>query len=198
MVGDFVFSVAVVTDVNEEVRSMSWRRRRRARGLWVLGLMILLVFGAVTAAAEVRVLFSPEAGAKILETLVARIEGAEERIYILMYSFTLEELAHALVARHEDGVDLRVVMDRRQAGLKKAVDETLEERGIPVRRLGGSNGGCMHIKMMIVDDAVITGSYNWSRGAAEKNDENLLIIEDEEEVLKAHLEKFEKLWQPTS
>lgn len=177
---------------------MSWRRRRRARGLWVLGLMILLVFGAVTAAAEVRVLFSPEAGEEILETLVARIKGAEERIYILMYSFTLDELAHALVARHEDGVDLRVVMDRRQAGLKKAVDETLVEAGVPVMRLDGSNGGCMHIKMMIVDDAVITGSYNWSRGATEKNDENLLIIEDEEEVLKAHLEKFEKLWQPTS
>ena len=78
------------------------------------------------------------------------------------------------------------------------MDEILVEAGVPVMTVGGSNGGYMHIKMMIVDDAVITGSYNWSRGATEKNDENLLIIEDEEEVLKAHLEKFEKLWQPTS
>jgi len=177
---------------------MSWRRRRRVRGLWVLGLMILLVFGPVTAVAEVKVLFSPEAGEEILETLVARIGGAEKRIYILMYSFTLDELAYALIARHKDGMDLRVVMDRRQAGQEKAVDEALVEAGVPVMRLGGSNGGYMHIKMMIVDDAVITGSYNWSQGATEKNDENLVIIEDEEEVLKAHLEKFEKLWQPVS
>jgi len=177
---------------------MSWRKGRRGRGLWVLGLVILLVFGAVSAAAEVKVLFSPEAGAEILETLVARIEGAEERIYILMYSFTVDELAQALIGKYEDGVDLRVVMDRRQAGMEKAVDETLIRAGVPVMRLGGSNGGYMHIKMMIVDDVVITGSYNWSRGATEKNDENLLIIEDEKGVLKAHLEKFEKVWQPTS
>ena len=177
---------------------MSWRREQRGRTLWALGLVILLIFGAISAAAEVRVLFSPEAGEEILETLVARIGGAEERIYILMYSFTLEGLAHALVAKHEDGVDLRVVMDRRQAGMKKAVDEALVEAGVPVMRLGGSGGGCMHIKMMIVDDAVITGSYNWSQGATEKNDENLLVITDEEEVLNAHLEKFEELWQATS
>jgi len=177
-----------------------WRRRERkgACHLWVLGLVILLVFGAVTAAAEVRVLFSPEAGEEILETLVARIGGAEKRIYILMFSFTLDELAHALIARHEDGVDLRVVMDRRQAGQEKAVDETLMEAGVPVMRVGGSNGGYMHIKMMIVDDAVITGSYNWSKGGTENNDENFLIIENEAEVLAGHLEKFEKLWQPTS
>lgn len=177
---------------------MSWREGGGARSLWVLGLMILLVFGAVMAAAEVRVLFSPEAGEEILETLVARIEGAEKRIYILIYSFTLDELAQALIAKHEDGVDLRVVMDRRQAGQEKAVDEILEGAGVSVMRLSGSNGGYMHIKMMIVDDAVITGSYNWSRGATEKNDENLLIIESEEEILKAHLEKFEKLWQSAS
>jgi len=177
---------------------MSWRWRRRARGLWALGLMILLVFGAVAVAAEVTVLFSPEAGEEILETLVARIKGAEERIYILMYSFTLDELAHALVARHGDGVELRVIMDRRQAGQEKAVDEMLVEAGVPVMRVGGSNGGYMHIKMMIVDDAVITGSYNWSKGGTESNDENLLIIENEAEVLAGHLEKFEKLWQPTS
>lgn len=177
---------------------MSWRKGRRARSLWVLGLMILLVFGAVTAGAEVKVLFSPEAGREILETLVARIEGAEKRIYILIYSFTLDELAQALIAKHEDGVDLKVIMDRQQAGLGKAVDETLVEAGVPVMRVGGSNGGGMHMKVMIVDDVVITGSYNWSKRATERNDENLLIIENEGEVLAGHLEKFEKLWQPTS
>jgi len=144
--------------------------------------------------AEIQVFFSPEQGEEILAILKEAIQNAEERIYILIYSFTLDELTKALIGKHKEGIDVKVIMDKGQAGSRWSVDEKLEEAGINVKRLAGSKGGYMHIKMMIVDDILMTGSYNWSKNATYKSDENFLVITDEKEVLEAHLEKFERLW----
>ena len=46
----------------------------------------------------------------------------------------------------------------------------------------------MHIKALIADDTVLTGSYNYSKSATNRNDENFLIIKDEA-ALDAHLAK---------
>ncbi|MCP4146824.1 MAG: hypothetical protein GY757_03645, partial [bacterium] len=40
---------------------------------------------------------------------------------------------------------------------------------------------------------VLTGSYNWTRSAAEHNHENILTT-DEKNVVAAYKEEFEKLW----
>lgn len=63
-----------------------------------------------------------------------------------------------------------------------------------MKRLAGSKGGYMHIKMIIVDDLLMTGSYNWSKNATYKSDENFLVITDEKEVLEAYPRKFNGLW----
>jgi len=52
----------------------------------------------------------------------------------------------------------------------------------------------MHHKFCIIDKTIlITGSYNWTRSAAERNQENILVT-TEEEVTKSYLREFEKLW----
>ncbi len=48
--------------------------------------------------------------------------------------------------------------------------------------------------MLIADDIVLTGSYNYSNNATYRSDENLLIINDKE-ILEAHLVKFNQLWE---
>ena len=40
---------------------------------------------------------------------------------------------------------------------------------------------------------LITGSYNWTRSAAEHNHENLVVSEDEE-LVRAFGKTFERLW----
>lgn len=84
-------------------------------------------------------------------------------------------------------------MDRVQASSKSAVTETLSQAGIPLLIKTGSKGGYMHLKVLIVDDTVLTGSYNYSKNATYNSDENFLIIRDER-VLQAYLEKFKGLW----
>ncbi len=57
----------------------------------------------------------------------------------------------------------------------------------------GSKGGYMHIKALITDHTLPTGSYNYSKSATNRNDESFFIIKDEA-VLEAHLAKFNWLW----
>lgn len=62
--------------------------------------------------AEIQVFFSPEQGEEILAILKEAIQNAEKRIYILIYSFTLDELTKALIGKHKEGIDVKVIMDK--------------------------------------------------------------------------------------
>ena len=140
---------------------------------------------------EIEVLFSPEQGEQILEKLIDAIRNAEERVYILIFSFTLDEIAEVLIQKRREELDVKVIMDKRQAGSK--VTDKLKEAGVPLAVKAGSKGGYMHIKALIADDTVLTGSYNYSKSATNRNDENFFVIKDKN-ILQAHLAKFNRLW----
>jgi len=105
--------------------------------------------------AKIEVLFSPERGEEILQTLKDTIQNAEERIYVLIYSFTLDELAQVIIEKYEEGLDVKVIMDKGQANSGWAVTEKLREATIPLVIKTGSKGGYMHIKVLIADNIVL-------------------------------------------
>jgi phosphatidylserine/phosphatidylglycerophosphate/cardiolipin synthase-like enzyme len=52
----------------------------------------------------------------------------------------------------------------------------------------------MHHKFAIIDNRLLlTGSYNWTLAANNKNNENLMVIDDPE-VITRYQNQFEKLW----
>jgi phosphatidylserine/phosphatidylglycerophosphate/cardiolipin synthase-like enzyme len=52
----------------------------------------------------------------------------------------------------------------------------------------------MHHKVIIIDDQiVITGSYNFSKSAKTRNDENTLVIHSPE-IAGLYREEFERVW----
>lgn len=153
--------------------------------------------GVCQSPSTVEVFFSPEQGEEILRKLTDTIRSAEERIYILIFSFTLDEIAEAIIKKHREGLDVKVIMDKGQAGSKWAVTEEFKKAGIPLVVKRGTQGGYMHIKALIADDTVLTGSYNYSKSATNRNDENFFIIKDRV-ILQAHLAKFNQLWVETS
>jgi len=155
-------------------------------------LVPLLVYqGSCQDLPKIEVLFSPEQGQEILQRLKDTIQNAEGRVYILIYSFTLDELAQTIIEKHREGLDIKVIMDKGQAGSK--VTENLRQIGIPLILKAGSKGGYMHIKALIADDTVLTGSFNYSKNATYRSDENFLIIKDKD-IVEAHLAKFNQLW----
>ena len=71
-------------------------------------------------------------------------------------------------------------------GLCNALDEYhtnskfgVDIDGIPYKAVKGTKGGLMHNKYCVIDNQkVITGSYNWSENAENKNDENAAVMYD--------------------
>ena len=54
--------------------------------------------------------------------------------------------------------------------------------------------GLMHNKFAVIDDkSLITGSFNWTQTAEERNEENLLIISDKN-TIGQYQQRFEYLW----
>jgi len=193
----FLLKIKRFTEKNDKARKKSMKKRLKQ--LLIVGILsiclvsLIVCRGRYEELPQIEVLFSPEQGEEILAELTEAIQGAEERIYILIYSFTLDELARVLIDKHEQGIDVRVIMDRGQASLKSAVTETLNQAGIPLLIKTGSKGGYMHFKVLIADETVFTGSYNYSKNATYNTDENFLIIRDKR-ILQAYLEKFKRLW----
>ena len=68
----------------------------------------------------------------------------------------------------------------------------LATRGVPVRI--SNNPAIMHNKFAIIDGStIISGSYNWTKSAYQRNDENLLIIH-RPDVAQRYMQRFAGLW----
>ncbi len=141
------------------------------------------------AANAYEVYFCPEDACS--SQVIKQIDRTQGYVYVAMYSFTLDSIAGALIRAKNRGVDVKVVMEKSQVG-RGSEYERLRNAGIAVRL--DKNPDFMHNKFMIVDGKIITtGSFNWSRHADEKNDENLLIVYSEE-LAKQYKKEFFELW----
>jgi phosphatidylserine/phosphatidylglycerophosphate/cardiolipin synthase-like enzyme len=137
------------------------------------------------------VYFSPEDGT--LEHILTAVKAAQKSIYFLAYSFTSDELAAAILERAKAGVSVEGVFDADQYHSNAGTDyATLHNAGIDVRLDG--NPRLMHHKVIIIDNqVVITGSYNFSYNAEHNNDENTLIIHNQDIAAK-YLAEFQQIY----
>ncbi len=127
------------------------------------------------------------------DALIANIlRGAQRYAYVAVYSFTNDLLADVLIELKSRGVEVKVVMEGQQANIRGSEYQRLAEAGVEVRIDG--NPDLMHHKFVVIDDkTVITGSYNWSVAAEDKNDENLIVIQSREIAL-LYRSEFERVW----
>ena len=120
--------------------------------------------------------FSPDDGAAA--HLVKRIQKAQRSIHFLVYSFTSNDIADAILERAQAGVTVSGVFEASQVDSNFGGEyQRLLDAGLDVRL--DSNVYNMHHKVIIIDgQVVVTGSYNFSANAEERNDENLLVIDN--------------------
>lgn len=138
--------------------------------------------------------FSPsdETNCHILDAL----KSADHQVLIGLLLLTKEDLVDEMIALHENGVDLRVIVEDeessslalsrlRQAGVRVAVHDL---------------SPLFHHKYAMIDEGflnsdplVITGSHNWTFSADNINDENTLIIHDQS-VTNIFRQEFEARW----
>jgi phosphatidylserine/phosphatidylglycerophosphate/cardiolipin synthase-like enzyme len=157
--------------------------------------LVLLVCGPAARAldvdighAPVEVYFSPNNGAT--EAIVREIDRARSEILVQAYSFTSAPIAKALLKAHKRGVKVQAILDKSQKTQKYSSASFLMNSGIPTYI--DDKHAIAHNKIIIIDRAVvITGSFNFTKAAEEKNAENLLIIRSKE-LAKPYLENWQR------
>jgi len=124
--------------------------------------------------------------------IIKNINQAEAFINIAMYVFTDKQIAASLINAQDKGVKVRVYLDKSQIESTYSISRLLVERGIKTRI--SSNNYIMHNKFAIIDNRLLlTGSYNWTFSANNRNDENLMVIDDSG-IIEIFQNQFINLW----
>jgi phosphatidylserine/phosphatidylglycerophosphate/cardiolipin synthase-like enzyme len=123
---------------------------------------------------RLEVYYSPDDG--VAAHLVDLINAAQQSVYFLAYSFTSDDVADAMLSRARAGVTVSGVFEETQVSSNRGDEyERLRKAGLDVRLDGNPRN--MHHKVILIDgQIVITGSYNFSASAEDRNDENALVI----------------------
>ena len=145
--------------------------------LLAIGLLISCAVNAPLKEEQTQVYFSPNGGAT--QAIINEISNAKTEILVQAYSFTSTPIAKALVDAHKRGVKVEAILDKSQR--KETYTEATFLANMKVPTYIDDKHAIAHNKIMIIDKAtVITGSFNFSKAAEEKNAENLLIIKSKE------------------
>lgn len=122
-----------------------------------------------------RVYFSPNHSAT--KAVVDALDAAKATVLVQAYSFTSAAIAKALVEAHGRGVEVKVILDRKEMGSRYSSADFLAHAKI-VTLIDGAHA-IAHNKVMVIDgERVITGSFNFTTAAEQRNAENLLVIHD--------------------
>jgi len=132
----------------------------------------------IPATGMVEYAFTP--GADAAGLIVRRIDAARAQILVQAFTFTHRDIADALVRAHRRGIDVQVIVDREQTdAAESAAMYALLGAGVPVFTDG--DHAAAHNKIIVIDHggeypALITGSFNFTFAAQNRNAENVLVL----------------------
>jgi phosphatidylserine/phosphatidylglycerophosphate/cardiolipin synthase-like enzyme len=168
-----------------------------ALSLFFLGLRSTDAYDLVLNNIPVQVYFSPNGGAAA--AIIKEINGARTEILMQAYSFTSASIAKALIEAHKRGITVQAILDKSQRSERYSSATFLVNSGIPT--FIDAEHAIAHNKIMVIDGTtVVTGSYNFTRAAEERNAENLLIVKSKDlaalyvknwQLHRAHSEPYE-------
>jgi phosphatidylserine/phosphatidylglycerophosphate/cardiolipin synthase-like enzyme len=136
---------------------------------------------------------------------------SRDRIDLALFVFSEPNLGRILQTQDRQGVKIRGLIDRQfayrdysSALLLMGMDEQhrcqqAQTEIRPLNTIGVPTlppGDLLHHKFAVIDrQTVITGSHNWSNAANHRNDETLLVIQNNQKVA-AHFDReFDRLYQ---
>lgn len=139
---------------------------------------------------ENRCYFSP--GDDCENAIVSSIRNAKHSVKICVFTISENVISDAVVKAHKKGISVKIITDNDKLNDMGSDIRMLSKAGIRIRIDQSSSH--MHHKFCVVDkEVLLTGSYNWTKSAADRNQENILVTEDPK-MVKSYLSEFEKLW----
>ena len=139
---------------------------------WLEDVVKLLIPAGDEAQHHVEAYFSP--GEDCPLRIAKMFDGARQAADVCVFTITDDRIAEAILAAHHRGVRLRVITDNDKAHDLGSDIERLER---PACRCGWTARGstCTTSSPCSTARTLLTGSYNWTRGAARDNEENFII-----------------------
>jgi len=134
--------------------------------------------------------FSP--GHECRRQVIALARSARRGIDACVYTITDNRIREALMAAHDRGVAVRIITDDEKIHDLGSDILALRDHGIPVAV--DDSPDFMHHKFAVFDrEQLLNGSFNWTRGASERNHENVIVTDDARLVAR-FVDTFEELW----
>ena len=127
----------------------------------------------------VQIMFSPDHNPEL--RIVNEILKAQTSVHFMMFTFAKSTtIDDALITKLKGGnFDVVGVLDGGQSAHKWSPHKTLLNEGARLRRETLPNRGKLHHKVIVLDDqTVIGGSFNFTGPANRYNDENLFLVRD--------------------
>ncbi|MDR0457993.1 MAG: phospholipase D family protein [Burkholderiaceae bacterium] len=142
--------------------------------------------------------FSPEGSAARL--VDQAIDSARKSIRLAGYSFTSPDIVRRLIKAKRRGVNVSVVVDARnnleedQSGKGRVALNLLSGAEIPVRVIDIYS--LHHDKYIVIDDDTVeTGSFNYTVSAARYNSENVIVLWHCQNIAQAYLNHWNSRWK---
>ncbi len=138
--------------------------------------------------------FSPEGDCqgRISELL----DFTRQRADICVFTITDDRISSSILDAHKRHVKVRIISDDDKSQDLGSDIERLADAGVPVRI--DNSRFHMHHKFAVFDNRILlTGSFNWTRSAAESNEENF-VITDDQRLLQPFVRLFGELWEKFS
>lgn len=142
--------------------------------------------------------FSP--GERCLQQIIDRFDTCRRTADVCVFTITDDRISRAILRAHRRGVKVRIISDNEKWHDLGSDIQQFREAGIAVKvddivgKTDPHLNGHMHHKFAIFDGVrLLNGSYNWTRGAASANFENLVDTGDPE-LIAVFAEEFQRLW----
>jgi phosphatidylserine/phosphatidylglycerophosphate/cardiolipin synthase-like enzyme len=119
------------------------------------------------------------------------IRSAKKSVDVAIFDINLPSVVESLIDL-SSRIPVRVLVERRNSKNNHSGVPKLLRAGVKVRY--GRQKGIMHHKFVLVDGTRMeTGSFNFTNGAANKNQENQIYLEDPR-LVSPFVKQFEMMW----
>mgnify|MGYP003332826027 CR=1 FL=1 len=152
-------------------------------------LVFFILLSKPLLASELITCFTP--GENCTDLIVKQINQAKTSVYVQAYGFTSKPIIDAIAKGKSRGIEIKMILDKTNETKQGDGARYLISKDIKI--LIDSKVAIAHNKVMIIDEKnVITGSFNFTRSAQDRNAENVLIILDDPIIAKKYIANWER------
>ena len=157
---------------------------------WLEEIVKLLVTPTPQTKLDSEAVFSTrEDCAKYLQGLIS---SSRRTIDVCVFTITDDRITRSLVEAHRRNVEVRVISDDEKSSDAGSDIQHLKQSGIAIKT--DRNPNHMHHKFALFDgQRLLNGSYNWTRSASLRNEENFVVTNDRK-LVREFNSHFEYLW----